>query len=84
MKDISLNSSSQDGGGGPIHDETLVRVGLCGPAYHPSHLAQRETDEKTKEVVKYVLAEAGEFRTLSDLRRKVSSPHKRTTTSFLP
>ncbi|KAK7917725.1 hypothetical protein PG985_011333 [Apiospora marii] len=70
MKDISIDSSSQDGGGGPIHDETLVRVGLCGPAYQASHLAQRETDEKTKEVVKYVLAEAEEFRTLSELRRK--------------
>ncbi|KAK8102296.1 hypothetical protein PG984_015442 [Apiospora sp. TS-2023a] len=69
MKDISIDSRPQDNGG-PIHDETLVRVGLCAPAYQASHLAQRETDEKTKAVVKYVLAEAAEFRTLSDLRRK--------------
>ncbi|KAK7972588.1 hypothetical protein PG988_006722 [Apiospora saccharicola] len=69
MKNISIDSTSQDDGG-PIHDETLVRVGLCAPAYQASHLAQRETDEKTKAVVKYVLAEAAEFRTLSDLRRK--------------
>lgn len=73
MKDISIDSSSQDGGGGPIYDETLVRVGICAPAYQASHLAQRETDEKTKEVVKYVLARADEFRTLSDVRRKVSN-----------
>ncbi|KAK8067684.1 hypothetical protein PG996_006796 [Apiospora saccharicola] len=69
MKNISIDTRSQDDGG-PIHDETLVRVGLCAPTYQASHLAQRETDEKTKAVVKYVLAEAAEFRTLSDLRRK--------------
>ncbi|KAK8023824.1 hypothetical protein PG993_011890 [Apiospora rasikravindrae] len=76
MKDVSIDSSSQDSGGGgsggPIPNDILVRAGLCGLDYRASHLAQRETDETTSAVVKYLMAEADaeEFRTLSALRRK--------------
>ncbi|KAK8070667.1 hypothetical protein PG997_010870 [Apiospora hydei] len=75
MKDIFIDSSSQDSGGGgsgPIPNDILVRAGLCGLTYRPSQLAQRETDANTSAVVKYLMAEpdAEEFRTLSALRRK--------------
>lgn len=67
-----MDSPSQNGSGNDApSDDMLAHVGLLPPGHVPSHLAQRETDEKTSAVVRYLLPEVDEFRQLSELRRKV-------------
>ncbi|KAK6856565.1 hypothetical protein PG995_006752 [Apiospora arundinis] len=71
MKDTNIDSPSQNGSGnGAPSDDMLTHVGLLPPGHVPSHLAQRETDEKTSAVVSYLLPKVDEFRQLSELRRK--------------
>lgn len=79
MKDTPIDSSPKDSGGGGSNDpsnrddDILVRVGLLPPGHQPLHLAQREDNEKTSIVIRYV-EDVDEFRQLSELRRKVSNP----------
>ncbi|KAK8098900.1 uncharacterized protein PG998_012141 [Apiospora kogelbergensis] len=75
MKDTPIDSSPKDSGGGGSNDpsnrddDILVRVGLLPPGHQPLHLAQREDNEKTSIVIRYV-EDVDEFRQLSELRRK--------------